>query len=223
MLLSIPTWIVHISSMAEWGMAIFLLYRYGKIIHRSDVRQFALLMIPHWAGGLCVLAFHTTGDSVSFLLDASKVINFFGSTSLLYASLQIIKQAKKLSSAAYAALFLLLPLLGNDKALQDLIINGIFQLSSMIYLAFLVSLLFLYRQDKTVFSKLTIFGFWFVLFFVSFTLVCMYFAIHVRGYATLSHDDLLHGLAESFLSISNLMIVLGIQQKLKEAKAIRLL
>ena len=46
----------------------------------------------------------------------------------------------------------------------------------------------------------------------------MYLATIVRGYPTLSHDDLLHGLAESLLSISNLMIVIGAQRKIREYK-----
>jgi len=223
MLLSLPTWIVHISSMAEWGIAILLLYRYGTLINRPDIQRFALLMIPHWIGGLCVLAFHTTGDSLSVLLDASKVINFFGSTSLLYASLQIIKGVETPTNALAAMPLFLWPFLHlmGEKSTYELFIDGIFQVSSLVYLLFLVSLIFLYRKDRTVFSKLTISGFWFVLVFVSFTLVCMHFAMNVRGYATLSHDDFLHGLAESFLSISNLMIVLGIQQKIKSAKAKR--
>jgi hypothetical protein len=54
-----------------------------------------------------------------------------------------------------------------------------------------------------------------VLVFVAVTIVCTHFAINVRGYPTLTHDDLLHGFAESLLTLSNLMIAIGIAQKLK--------
>jgi hypothetical protein len=40
------------------------------------------------------------------------------------------------------------------------------------------------------------------------------------GYPTLTHDDVLHGFAESLLTLSNLLIVIGIQQKRKQATAI---
>jgi len=51
------------------------------------------------------------------------------------------------------------------------------------------------------------------------TVFCIYLATEVRGYPTLSHDDLLHGLAESLLSISNLMIAFGAHRKIREYKA----
>lgn len=217
MLLSIPTWFIHISSMAEWGLAILLLYRYGSLIGRRDIEQFALLMIPHWIGGLSVIAFHISGDSLEWLLDASKVINMFGSISLFMASIRIIR-APQPSMAIASLCFFLFHLGLPDESLKDIIINGIFQLSSLIYVLFLISLLFLYKKDKTVFSKLTIFGFWFVIVFVSITVVCIYYATKVNGHPTLTHDDFLHGFAESFLTISNLMIVLGIRQKAREAR-----
>lgn len=217
MLLSIPTWFIHISSMAEWGLAILLLFRYGSLIGRRDIEQFALLMIPHWIGGLSVIAFHISGDSLEWLLDASKVINCFGSISLLFASVRIIRSPQP--RVAVAALFLLLFHAGlPDKTLKDTVINGIFQLSSFIYILFLISLVFLYKKDKAVFSKLTIFGFWFVIVFVSITVVCIYYATKVHGHPTLTHDDFLHGFAESFLTLSNLMIVIGIRQKAQQAK-----
>jgi hypothetical protein len=64
-----------------------------------------------------------------------------------------------------------------------------------------------------------VFGFWFVLFFVAVTIVCMHFS-KLGGYPTLTHDDVLHGFAESLLTLSNLLIVIGIQQKRKQATAI---
>lgn len=221
MLLSVPTWFIHISSMAEWGVAILMLYRYGRLIQRRDVAQFALLMIPHWIGGLSVIAFHITGDTAMWLLDASKVINLFGSASLLLASVRIIRSPQ--SAAGVAFLFLILFQFGlPNESTKDIVINGIFQLSSLIYLFFLISLVFLYRKDKAVLSKLTIFGFWFVIVFVSITVVCIYYATEVHGHQSLTHDDFLHGFAESFLTISNLMIVIGIGQKTREAQKNRL-
>ncbi|MCS7210370.1 MAG: DUF3593 domain-containing protein, partial [Chloroherpetonaceae bacterium] len=45
-----------------------------------------------------------------------------------------------------------------------------------------------------------------------------HYATNVRGYPTLTHDDLLHGFAESLLTASNLMIAIGIAQKLQAAR-----
>jgi hypothetical protein len=217
MLLSIPTWLIHLSSMIEWGMAALLLYRYGASLGREDIKTFARLMLPHWAGGWCVIAFHFTGDAVSFWLDASKVVNFVGSVCLLYASADVIIGARPRREAMSGSLFLAALLIQSVQTFPELywrakLIDAVFQLSSAIYFFFLLSLLLLYRRDKSVFSPVSIVGFWFLLVFVAVSVVCIYFSKQ-RGYPTLTHDDLLHGFAESFLTISNLLIVIGIRQK----------
>ncbi len=225
MLLSIPTWIVHISSMIEWGLAALLLYRYGNLIGRNDIKKFALLMLPHWAGGWCVIAFHLTSDEIHFWLEASKVVNFVGSVCLLYGSLSLLFGRKIKREALSPSAFLLLIVFQSVQTLPELywrakFIEMIFQISSGVYFCFLISLLFVYRRDKSIFSPVTVFGFWFVLVFIGVTIVCMHFS-KVRGYPTLTHDDLLHGLAESLLTLSNLLIVIGIQQQMKQATSSR--
>lgn len=223
MLLSFPTWVIHISSMAEWLIAAILLRQYGRAIGRKEVENFAWLMLPHWTGGLCVIVYHLTGDTVEFWLDASKVVNLIGSLCLLYASFRLIR-SDSIAAACLVGIFVLhlsphAAEIFPNKSFKDMLINAAFQLSSLVYFIFLVSLLWLYRKDRTVFSGLTVFGFWFVLVFVAVTIVCTHFATTVRGYPTLTHDDLLHGFAESLLTASNLMIALGIAQKLRAAKA----
>ncbi len=224
MLLSIPTWIIHISSMIEWGLAALFLYRYGQALRREDIKKFALLMLPHWAGGWCVIFFHLTNDTVLFWLDASKVVNFVGSMCLLYGSIQLLLSHRAKQAALTLSALVVLMAFQPIQTFPELywrakIIDAIFQLSSAIYFVFLVSLLFVYRRDKTVFSPITVFGFWFVLFFVVVTIVCMHFS-KLRGYPTLTHDDVLHGFAESLLTLSNLLIVIGIQQQRKQATTI---
>jgi hypothetical protein len=224
MLLSIPTWIIHISSMVEWGLASLFLYRYGQALRREDIKKFALLMLPHWAGGWCVIAFHLTSDTVLFWLDASKVVNFVGSICLLYGSIQLLLSHRAKQATLTLSALMVLMVFQPIQTFPELywrakIIDAIFQLSSVIYFVFLVSLLFVYRRDKSVFSPITVFGFWFVLFFVAVTIVCMHFS-KLRGYPTLTHDDVLHGFAESLLTVSNLLIVIGIQQQRKQATAI---
>jgi hypothetical protein len=224
MLLSIPTWIVHISSMIEWGLAALFLYRYGQLLRREEIKKFALLMLPHWAGGWCVIFFHLTNDEVLFWLDTSKVVNLVGSICLLYGSIQLLFAHRAKQAALTLSALVMMMGFQPIQTFPELywrakIIDAIFQLSSVIYFVFLVSLLFVYRRDKSVFSPITVFGFWFVLFFVAVTIVCMHFS-KLGGYPTLTHDDVLHGFAESLLTLSNLLIVIGIQQKRKQATAI---
>ncbi len=219
MLLSFPNWVIHISSALEWGIAAALLFYYGKITGRREIRLFGLAMLPHWSGSFFVLGYHISGDSIPLLLDMSELINLFGSTALLLATLNLLKSAKRSPLAGYTAAIAAIMIAGKPQSwLGADIFDAILQLSSVVYLAFLVLLVIIHKRDKTIFSGLTIAGFWFVVVFISVTIFCMYLATQVRGYSTLSHDDLLHGLAESLLTVSNLMIAFGAHRKIREFK-----
>jgi len=219
MLLSFPNWVIHISSALEWGIAAALLFHYGKITGRREIRLFGLAMLPHWSGSFFVLGYHISGDSIPLLLDMSELINLFGSTALLLATLNLLKSTKRSPLAGYTATIAAIMIAGKPQSyLGADIFDAILQLSSVVYLTFLVLLLIVHKRDKTIFSGLTIAGFWFVLVFISVTIFCMYLATQVRGYSTLSHDDLLHGLAESLLTMSNLMIAFGAHRKIREFK-----
>ncbi len=219
MLLSFPNWIIHISSALEWGIAAALFFRYGRMTGRREIRIFGLAMLPHWLGSFFVLGYHISGDRIPLLLDLSEVINLFGSIALLLATLNLLKSVKARQSFGYAASLGAIMVAGKPQSYMGSdIFDAVLQLSSVVYIAFLVLLLILHRRDRTIFSGLSVAGFWFVLIFISVTIFCMYLATEVRGYPTLSHDDLLHGLAESLLSMSNLMIAIGAQKKINEFK-----
>ena len=220
MLLSFPNWIIHISSALEWGIGAFLIFRYGMLTGRRDIRLFGIAMLPHWIGSFFVLGYHISTDSIPLLLDLSEVINFFGSISLLWATLKLLKATGKSSAALSSTACLAIVFAVKPQSYMGAdIFDTILQLSSVVYLTFLVLLLVLFRRDRTVFSALTVAGFWFVLVFISVTVYCIYLATVVRGYPTLSHDDLLHGLAESLLTVSNLMIAFGAHRKIREFEA----
>lgn len=219
MLLSPLNWVVHLFSSLEWGVAVVMLFRYGKLVARDDVRRFALFMIPHWIGSWFVLAYHISGDGVPLLLDLSELVNLFGSIALLYATIMILKRTTPASTAFMGALFSGVVVSGRPQSwMGNDLFDAILQVSSVVYLTFLALLLQVRKRDPEAFSGLTVFGFWFVLVFISVTIFCMYLATETRGFPTLSHDDLLHGLAESLLSISNLLIVLGIHRQTRLAK-----
>ncbi len=219
MLLSFPNWIIHLSSALEWGVAAALIFHYGKITGRRGISLFGLAMLPHWSGSFFVLGYHISGDSIPLLLDMSELINLVGSTALLLATLNLLKSTKKSSTTGSMTALAAIMIAGKPQSwLGADIFDAILQLSSVVYITFLVLLVLLYRRDRTIFSALTVAGFWFVLIFISVTIFCMYLATQVRGYPTLSHDDLLHGAAESLLSVSNLMIAIGAHRKIKEYK-----
>jgi hypothetical protein len=220
MLLSFPNWIIHLSSALEWGVGALLLFRYGRLTKRREIRIFALSMLPHWSGSFFVLGYHVSGDTIPLLLDLSEIINLFGSISLLLATLNLLKSTKKVPAFGYSAALGAIVIAGKPQSyLGADIFDTILQISSVVYLTFLVMLIVVHKRDRTIFSGLTVAGFWFVLVFISVTIFCMYLATEVRGFPTLSHDDLLHGLAESLLTTSNLMIAFGAHLKIREYKA----
>ncbi len=218
MLLSPLNWLIHVSSSLEWGIAVLMLYRYGRLIGRKDVRRFALFMIPHWIGSWFVLAYHVSGDTIPLRLELSEAINLVGSIALLYATLKILGGEEKSQGAFAGALLIgvMLQVGPRQSFMGNTLFDAILQLSSIVYLTFLVLLLKVRKQDPEVFSGLTVAGFWFVLVFISVTVFCIYLATDVMGYQSLSHNDLLHGLAESLLSVSNLMIAVGIHRQMKK-------
>jgi heme A synthase len=88
----------------------------------------------------------------------------------------------------------------------------LFGLSLFPYLGFLW---FMTRSGQT--PKLALWGFYILLVFVAVTIPAgIYAKVHYQ--AELANVDWLHGSAESFLTFSNILVVLGFQQALRQAK-----
>lgn len=90
--------------------------------------------------------------------------------------------------------------------------DTLFAISLFPYLGFLW---FLTRSQQT--PKLALIGFYVLLIFVAVTIPAGIYAKTHYGEA-LANIDWLHGSAESFLSISNILVVLGFRQAILEAK-----
>lgn len=89
----------------------------------------------------------------------------------------------------------------------------LFAMSLFPYLGFLYHLT---RSGKA--PKLTLAGFYFLLVFVGATIPAGIYAKTHYG-TSLANVDWLHGSAESLLTITNLLIVLGLRQGIRDAKA----
>ncbi|KAK9800853.1 hypothetical protein WJX73_000103 [Symbiochloris irregularis] len=77
---------------------------------------------------------------------------------------------------------------------------------------------FLYHLQKSRQApKLTMFGFYFLLVFVGATIPAGIWA-KVHYHESLSNVDWLHGSAESMLTLTNLFIVLGLRQGMRQAE-----
>ncbi|KAL6759061.1 hypothetical protein V8C86DRAFT_2583977 [Haematococcus lacustris] len=101
----------------------------------------------------------------------------------------------------------------NPSTIDASVAPTLFAASLLPYLGFLY---FLHSSKKT--PGLTLFGFYFLLAFVGATIPAGIYAKSHYG-TSLANVDWLHGCAESLLTVTNLLIVLGFRQGIREAEA----
>lgn len=89
----------------------------------------------------------------------------------------------------------------------------LFALSLFPYLGFLW---FLTRSGQA--PRLALIGFYTTLVFVGVTIPVGIYALQVYG-QSLANVDILHGSAESFLTLANILIVLGFHQAIDQRKS----
>lgn len=206
MLLSPATWVIHLLTVSEWALAMGLVWRYGQVRGCPALQQFACAMIPHLLAGILLLLFHLSGDSQLMLLHGARLLTATGSVLLCAVTAALLFSVPwhrpLLALAALAAL---------------LLAYGIAPLAiaNLSYGLFLLQLVLLYRRDPTLWAPLTIAGFWLLLVFVAATAVATRIVTVDYGLPSLTHHDVLHGASESLLTLSNLLIVLGLRQRLR--------
>jgi Protein of unknown function (DUF2499) len=56
--LSIPTWIIHVSSVIEWTVAIWLIWTYGELTRDRAWWGLAFAMLPALISAMCACTWH---------------------------------------------------------------------------------------------------------------------------------------------------------------------
>lgn len=56
--LSIPTWIIHVSSVIEWTVAIWLIWVYGELTRDRAWWGLAFAMLPALISAMCACTWH---------------------------------------------------------------------------------------------------------------------------------------------------------------------
>lgn len=220
MLLSAPTWLIHLLTVTEWLTAMLLFHRCGTLVGRSALRLLAYAMVPHLFAGLCVLRFHVGGDSETAWLDAARYLTFTGSVALATATLHILLAIGGRDRRRNWLLPALVALLGLGWALvlalgAETPSAAILRAANLGYLLFLGNLLLIHRRDPQLLPPLSIAGFWLLLLFVAITITTTHIAVHRQGLPSLSHDDLLHGLSEAVLTVANSLVALGVYLRIR--------
>lgn len=61
--LSIPTWIIHVSSVIEWIAAIWLIWRYGEVTGDRSWWGLSFGMLPALVSAMCACTWHYFDNS----------------------------------------------------------------------------------------------------------------------------------------------------------------
>ncbi len=78
-LLSVPNWIIHISSVLEWALAMWLFWLVGKKTGNIWFKRMALAMLPYMLSGWCAIIYHIGYDEWAWLNDVQAYLTFTGS------------------------------------------------------------------------------------------------------------------------------------------------
>lgn len=105
--LSLPTWLVHTSSLFEWLLAMKYIWEYAEISENPRWKGLTWAMIPSHFSGLCAVTYHIFYNSPSFiwLVNLQALSTTVGNTAMAFAAYRIWdygKNNKLLTSKAEA-------------------------------------------------------------------------------------------------------------------------
>lgn len=94
--LSFPTWIIHVSSIIEWLMAMSLVYEYAKVSRNPRWKALTWAMIPLHTSGLCACTYHFfyNAASLNALVTLQAALTFGGNVALFAAAYSIYRYGK---------------------------------------------------------------------------------------------------------------------------------
>ena len=206
--LSIPTWIIHVSSVLEWIAAIWLIWTYGEVVKNHAWWGLSLAMLPALVSAMCACTWHFFDNSpgLEWVVTLQAAMTVVGNGTQAIAAWWIWRSQNGNQNLGLVAI---VPLLLPPTTLFSK--ESLFALSLFPYLAFLW---FLSRCSQT--PRLALIGFYMTLVFVAVTIPAGIYA-KVSYNETLANVDWLHGSAESFLTLSNILVVLGFRQGIMQA------
>ena len=94
--LSIPTWIIHVSSVIEWGLAIWLIWTYGEITQNRAWWAFSFAMLPALVSAMCACTWHFFDNpaSLEWLVTLQATMTVIGNFTLLAAAWLLWRSSK---------------------------------------------------------------------------------------------------------------------------------
>jgi CDP-diglyceride synthetase len=95
--LSIPTWIIHVSSVIEWIAAIWLIWTYGEVTNNRAWRGFSWAMLPALLSAMCACTWHffDNAESLEWLVTLQALMTVVGNCTLCLAAWWIWHSSRK--------------------------------------------------------------------------------------------------------------------------------
>jgi hypothetical protein len=93
--LSIPTWIIHISSVIEWMTAIWLIWLYAEASGNLAWRNLSFGMLPALVSAMCACTWHFFDNppALEWLVTLQAAMTVVGNTTMCLAAWWISKQS----------------------------------------------------------------------------------------------------------------------------------
>ena len=99
--LSIPTWIVHVSSVLEWIAAIYYIWTYGEVTKNHSWRALSWGMLPALVSAMCACTWHFFDNlkSLEWLVTLQATMTVVGNCTLCLAAWWIWHVSRQAKSA----------------------------------------------------------------------------------------------------------------------------
>lgn len=95
--LSLPTWIIHISSVVEWIVAIWLVSVYGEVTKDRTFMALSWGMLPALVGAMCACTWHFFDNTptMEWLVTLQAAMTLVGNCTLCAAAWWIWRGVKQ--------------------------------------------------------------------------------------------------------------------------------
>ncbi|MGB8699661.1 MAG: DUF2499 domain-containing protein [Thermosynechococcaceae cyanobacterium] len=94
--LSIPTWVIHISSVIEWIAAIWLIWVYAEVDNNTTWRWLSVGMLPALISAMCACTWHFFDNAphLEWLVLLQATMTVVGNTTMCGAAWLIWRSAQ---------------------------------------------------------------------------------------------------------------------------------
>ncbi|XP_062194730.1 uncharacterized protein LOC133897917 [Phragmites australis] len=100
--LSLPTWAVHVSSVAEWVTAMWLVWDYGERTGLRGWKGLSWGMVPLLGGAMCACTWHFfyNSESLEVLVALQGALTVIGNITMYIAAYRIFKASQEGSQSS---------------------------------------------------------------------------------------------------------------------------